>query len=201
MKFQREIKGKLFVISGPAGCGKTTICSSMIEHASGLIDRVVTATTRKPRSGEVDGVDYYFLTEEAFKNKLSEDAFYENALVYGNYYGILKSEIQSKIENKKDLFLSIDVQGVANLAKLKKTDSFLQECMASIFIMPSTLDELKDRLTSRNKDHSDEINKRLKVADDEMQQWESFDYCLLSSSKEEDLKSVRYIYKAEKLKV
>ena len=106
-------KGILFIISGPAGSGKTTICDGLIEKES--LQRIVTSTTRSPRQGEIDGLDYHFLTPDDFKTKIKEDAFYEYATVHNNYYGTQKLDIINPILAGQNLLLNIDVQGAKTI--------------------------------------------------------------------------------------
>ena len=108
-------KGVLFIISGPAGSGKTTICDGLMEKES--LQRIVTSTTRCPRPGEVDGLDYHFLSADDFKIKIEDDAFYEYATVHNNYYGTQKADILTPILAGENLLLNIDVQGAKTITE------------------------------------------------------------------------------------
>ena len=196
-----EEKSLVFIVSGPAGSGKTTLCDSMLEQLSPKIQRVVTATTRPPRTGEVDGKDYYFFSQEEFENKVQAEQFYEHAYVHSNRYGILKDEIIQKLNKHIDLLINIDVQGAATLRKTAKNDPQLDGRMITIFVMPESEEELRKRLNQRGQDEHDVIEKRLKVAEAEVKEWAYYDYCILSKTKEEDFNSLMSLYTAEKLKV
>lgn len=192
----------LFVISGPTGIGKTTLCKRMVEMLKPYIDRVITSTTRSPRDGEMDGVDYHFLTKQDFEGKVKAGAFYEYAEVYGNCYGTLKTEVDFRLKQKKDLLLNIDVQGAEALrTEGERLESKLNENVITVFVMPEHLDVLRERLHDRGVDNTEAIEQRLKIAEGEMAQWMDFDYCIPSRSKEEDFACFLSIYGAEKLKV
>lgn len=192
----------LFIVSGPAGSGKTTLCDRMLEEFPATINRVITATTRKPRSGEEHGVDYFFLTTEAFEAKIANNEFYEYARVHGNYYGTLKTQVLEAIrDNKTDLLLNIDVQGAATFRQIAAEDRRLDSHLVTIFIMPPSADELRQRLDNRGKDALDEIEKRLQVAESEVESWNQYNYCIQSKSKEQDFLVLKSIYLAEKAKV
>lgn len=191
----------LFLISGPAGSGKTTLCNTILEHLSPQVERVVTATTRPPRPGESHKHHYHFLSEADFLNKIKNNEFYEYAIVHDYYYGSLKTDIQSKLEQNIDLLLNIDVQGVETFRKASQIDSVLKSRLVTIFIMPPTMDELRSRLQNRNQDSSEEIAKRLQIAKEEMKSWKNYNYCIPSRSKEEDFVALLSIYSAEKLRI
>lgn len=192
-------KGLLIVVSGPAGSGKTTLCERMIQEEPNL-SRVVTSTTRKPRRGEKDRVDYYFFDHSTFEEKIKADEFYEYARVHGNLYGTLKSEVQTKLTDGMDLLLVIDVQGAASLREKAKTDTLLKKRLITIFIMPPSIKELEKRLSERATDAEDEIQRRLKVATEEIKQSPLYNYCLQSTSREQDFENLCSIYRAEKMR-
>ena len=114
------------VISAPSGAGKTTLCDN-IRAALPSVSRVVTCTTRKPRDGELDGVDYYFLGEDEFLGRVEGGEFLENAVVHGNHYGVLKSELRAKLAEGSDVLLNIDVQGAATIREAAADDTVLNE--------------------------------------------------------------------------
>lgn len=189
--------GLLLIVSGPAGCGKTTLCERMLAEEPALW-RVVTSTTRKPRAGETDHIDYYFFDRATFEEKITTGHFYEYAHVHGNIYGTLKSEVQDKLAIGTDLLLNIDVQGAASLRKTAQTDELLNGHVITVFIMPPSLEELECRLRGRGSDDEDEINRRMKVALDEMKQSDQYDHTILSASRGEDFEALQAIYRAEK---
>ncbi|MDG1300156.1 MAG: guanylate kinase [Opitutae bacterium] len=189
--------GLLIIVSGPAGSGKTTLCERMLAEQPELW-RVVTSTTRKPRAGEKDHVDYYFFDHATFEQKITAGHFYEHAHVHSNIYGTLKSEVQDKLAAGTDLLLNIDVQGAAQMRETAETDPLLKGHVVTVFIMPRTLEELEQRLRGRATDAEDEIQRRMQVARDEMQQHELYDHTILSGSRGEDFQALQTIYFAEK---
>ncbi len=192
--------GLLIVVSGPAGSGKTTLCERMLKEESNL-SRVITSTTRNPRKNEKDRVDYYFFDPATFEAKIEADEFYEYARVHGNLYGTLKSEVQEKLATGIDLLLVIDVQGAASLREKAKTDTLLKSRLVTVFVLPPSIEELERRLRERATDDNAEIQRRLKVAVDEIKQSDLYDYCLKSTSREKDFASLQDIYRTEKLRI
>ena len=188
-------KGVLFIISGPAGSGKTTICDGLIEKEQ--LQRIVTSTTRNPRPSEVNGLDYHFLNTDDFETKIKEDAFYEYATVHNNYYGTQKADILKPLLTGQNLLLNIDVQGAKTIKEKASADKVLQGQIVSIFIMPPSLEELNARLKNRGTDSDQEIKRRLVVAQTEMKQQQHYDYTIISQSKSADLNTALEIYKKE----
>ena len=191
--------GLLIIVSGPAGSGKTTLCDRMLAEEPNL-SRVVTATTRKPRTGERHSVDYHFFDHAAFEKKIQAGDFYEYAKVHGNYYGTLKTTIQEKLTAGLDLLLNIDIQGAAAFREKAKNDLSLKKCMVTVFIMPPSLNELEKRLRERATDPEDEIQRRIQVATEEVKHCDLYDYCLHSGSRGEDFENLYAIYRAEKIR-
>lgn len=149
-------KGNLFVISGPSGAGKGTLISLLAQRFPG-IKISVSATTRTPRPGEEDGVDYHFLSEESFESLLADDGFLEHALVHGKHYGTIKSYVDESIARGEQVILEIDVQGARQVKQIMP-DAHL------IFIEPPSLEELERRLRGRNTETEEQINRRLNTA-------------------------------------
>lgn len=162
--------------------------------------RVVTSTTRKPRGGEKDHVDYYFFDHATFEEKIAAGHFYEYAHVHSNIYGTLKSEVQDKLAAGTDLLLNIDIQGAAQMRETAKTDELLKGRIITVFIMPPSLEELEQRLRGRGTDDEDEIQRRMKVALEEIEHSDHYDYCLRSASRGEDFANLNAIYRAEKMR-
>lgn len=192
--------GLLLIVSGPAGSGKTTVCDRMLAEEP-AIQRVITSTTRAPRGEEKDRIDYYFFDKATFEAKIAAGDFYEHAQVHSNLYGTLKSEVQNKLEAGIDLLLNIDVQGAAQMRDNAKRDELLQGKVATVFIMPPSLEELEQRLRGRGTDASDEVQRRMKVALEEIEHADQYDYVLRSASRWEDFENLRSIYRAEKMRV
>ena len=187
------------VVSAPSGGGKTTVCNRLLASDLGL-RRAITCTTRAPRAGEVDGKDYYFLTKDQFESKKAAGEFLEWANVYGNFYGTLKSEIIRRLESGQDVIVSVDVQGVASIAKMAKSDPVLSASFVSLFIALPSVDALRKRLEGRGSDSPEVIQKRLDTARAEMQTCGGFDYILLSGSMDEDYERAYAVVLAEKMK-
>jgi guanylate kinase len=191
------VSGKLILISGPAGSGKTTLCDKMMQHY-GAIKRVITATTRPPRSGELGGIDYYFLSHSAFKSQIAEGAFYEYARVHKNWYGTLKETVQSQLKSGTDLLLNIDVQGAASFRKEAQSDLELARCLHSLFIRPENLDVLQARLEKRGTEDAAAIAGRMAVAAHEIEQATHYDHCILTGTPEADFSAICRFYETIK---
>lgn len=191
--------GLLLIVSAPSGAGKTTVCEGVLALNPNCI-RAVTCTTRAPREGEKDGVDYYFLEAADFLKRVQAGNFLEHATVYGNSYGTLKSEILAKLRQGRDVLLSVDVQGASAIRERGRTDPELQKSLVTIFIAPASIAVLEDRLRKRNTDSEQAIQKRLGVAKQELSHWKHFDYLVLSETIERDLERVQAIITAEKLR-
>ena len=189
----------LVLISAPSGAGKTTLCDLLLEVLPQLT-RAITCTTRPPRPGEKDGVDYHFFTAEEFLKRLHAGNFLEHATVYGNSYGILKSELLGKLRNGKDVLLNVDVQGAATIREQAKTEPELQRALVTIFLTPPSVAVLEQRLRKRGADAAAVIQKRLAVSKQEISQWKNFDYLLISGDKQEDLRRALAIIESEKMR-
>jgi len=189
----------LVLISAPSGAGKTTLCDLLLEVLPQLT-RAITCTTRPPRHGEKDGVDYHFFTAEEFLKRLHAGNFLEHATVYGNSYGILKSELLGKLRNGKDVLLNVDVQGAATIREQAKTEPELQRALVTIFLTPPSVAVLEQRLRKRGADAAAVIQKRLAVSKQEISQWKNFDYLLISGDKQEDLRRTLAIIESEKMR-
>ncbi|MGN0734031.1 MAG: guanylate kinase [Emergencia sp.] len=166
-----EKKGRLFIISGPSGTGKGTICKALLERND--IDISISMTTRAPREGEIHGVSYYFATREEFEQTIAEGGFLEYADVFGNYYGTPKAMVVEKLEQGRDVVLEIDVQGAIN-AKKVYPESVL------IFILPPSLEELRARIVGRGTETEDVISLRLSKALEEMSYIDKYDYYVIN---------------------
>ena len=182
------------VISGPAGVGKTTICERLLEEFGDELSRVVTTTTRSPRSGEVDGKDYYFTEIDDFKNLARENAFLEYEMIHGNYYGTSKKAVFDKMEESKNILINIDVRGAKSLRKEMNVQIASDIKVVSIFLKPNNLYVLKERLLKRGSDSKDNIEKRLETAKEELEFAKEFDHQLISTEKDSDYSLVKEIY-------
>lgn len=170
------------VISGPSGSGKTTICRYLTQSPDVALS--VSATTRKIRNAEEDGVDYYFLEEAEFLNRVRRGEFLEYAQYNDNYYGTLKSEIQAKQDAGYLVILEIEVQGTRYLRETGVDANF-------IFIMPPSLTELERRLRARETEDDETIERRLKIARDEMDMSHLYDHVVINEALEKAVEDVR----------
>lgn len=178
--------GKLIIISAPSGTGKSTIINAIIDDERLKLEFSVSVTTRSPRDGEMDGVNYYFLTVEDFKNRIANDEFAEYEEVYaGRYYGTLKSEIERINANGKNVILDLDVMGGINVKKMYGSHAL------SIFIQPPSVDTLRKRLISRATDSMEEIEKRINKAEFEMSHASQFDKIVVNDVLETAVEDVR----------
>jgi guanylate kinase len=196
-----EIKAAplLIVISAPSGGGKTTLCQ-MLLAARTEMSRAITCTTRPPRPGEQNGVDYHFFDAAEFLKRVQAGNFLEHATVYGNSYGTLKSELLGHLREGRDVLLNVDVQGAATIREKALEVPELRRALVTVFLTPFSIEILEARLKKRAADDPAVIQKRLAVARQEIQQWKNFDYLLPSSSKEEDLRRMLFIVDAEKMR-
>lgn len=184
--------GLLVVISGPSGSGKGTICKRLIDEIEN-INVSVSATTRKPRIGEIEGKNYFFIDEDEFVKKINNDDFLEYALVYGNYYGTPKKTVLKQIDDGKDIILEIDIQGA-----LKVKENYPKGVF--IFILPPSLEELKNRIEGRGTDSKEVIHRRLKCAYDELNYAFQYDYVVLNDEVDSAVEKIKEIISAEKNK-
>jgi guanylate kinase len=189
----------LIIISAPSGGGKTTLCQQLLAARPDMT-RAVTCTTRDPRPGEKDGVDYYFLDAGSFLKRVQAGNFLEHATVFGNSYGVLKSEVLGKLRQGRDVLLNIDVQGAASVREAALSDPELKRSLATIFLTTASVEILEARLRKRGSDAEAVIQKRLAVARQEIAQWKNFDYLVISESIQADLKRALAIVEAEKMR-
>jgi len=200
MDTPREDISLLMIVAGPAGAGKSTLWDRLTSENKS-VERVITCTTRRAREGEVEGVDYYFLSDSEFDRKIEEGSFFEWATVHGNRYGTLRSVIQGKLDQGIDLVMDIDVQGVENFRRAALKAPMIGQRLVTLFVMPRNLDELRERLRSRGQDDEAEIARRIETARREIKEWSKFDYALVSKTRDEDFAAVRSIWQAEKRRV
>ena len=189
----------LVVISAPSGGGKTTLCHQVLAARPNMT-RVITCTTRLPRGAEKDGLDYYFLDEKTFQQKVDAGLFLEHAVVYGRRYGTLKSEVVDKLRARRDVILSLDVQGVETICAKAKADPELRAALVTVFLTPPSLEILEQRLRKRGVDSPEVMRDRLAEVRREIVRWRSFDYLILSTTVAEDLRRMQAIIDAEKLR-
>ncbi len=185
------IKGDVFIISSPAGGGKTTLTNMILEEDY-KIKRVVTYTTRRKRKNEKDGVDYVFVKKREFKKLIGQDAFLEYAQVHDNYYGTPKKEVFDLLERGYDVVLVIDVQGMRQIKEK------IQNAI-TIFILPPSFEELENRMRMRG-ETSEEIEKRLQTARKELFAWKDYDYVIVNEYIIEAKEKLKTIINAQRLR-
>lgn len=185
-------EGLLVVISGPSGAGKGTICRSLTENAKDL-ELSVSATTRAPRIGEIEGKNYYFIDVEEFKSRVENGEFLEYANVYDNYYGTPKEKVIEKLRTGRTVILEIDIQGALKVKKSHPEGVF-------IFVVPPSIDELQKRIITRATDTIEVIGKRMKCVKDELDYAKEYDYVVMNDSLEEAVSKIRSIIDVEKMR-
>jgi len=183
----------MVILSSPSGAGKTTI-SKKIQQKYQNFKISVSHTTRKPRSNEVEGIDYYFVDENDFENKIKNNEFYEYAKIFGNYYGTSKTSVLNLLKNKNDVLFDIDWQGTQQLSKFKELN------LLKIFILPPSKKELKKRLIQRNQDKPDIVEERLKTYDSDSAHKQDYDYVIINDNLESCFKEVEKIILIKKNK-
>jgi guanylate kinase len=191
--------GLVVVLAAPSGSGKTTVIRNVME-LDGRLMRAVTCTTRLPREGEVEGVDYYFLSREEFGRRVEAGEFLEHAEVHGNRYGTLKSEVLERLAGGRDVLLNIDVQGAASVRRVAGGDPVLRRALVTVFLTTSTKAELGVRLRGRGTEGESDLVRRLGAAREEVSRWGEFDYLLLSGTEREDAERLHWILRVERMK-
>ncbi|MGN8635763.1 guanylate kinase [Eubacterium pyruvativorans] len=187
--------GKLFVISGPSGAGKGTIVNAVMDQADPSGTALsISMTTREPRPGEEDGVNYFFVTKEEFRRQIEAGGFLEYAEVYDHYYGTPKSKVMEKLNQGKDVILEIDIQGALNVKK-----AFPEGVL--IFILPPSMEVLRSRLTGRGTDAPEVIERRLSKTRGELTFIDRYDYGVVNDDLEEAVETVQAIMRAEHARV
>ena len=187
-----EHKGKLFIISGPSGAGKGTICKRLVDETK--VEVSVSMTTRQPRAGEIDGKSYYFTTKENFLKEVEAEGFLEWAEVYGNYYGTPKSKLDEKLSAGIDVVLEIDIQGALNVKEVYPEGIF-------IFILPPSMTELRKRITGRGSETEESLKLRLSQTLKEVSYIDKYDYCVVNDDLDEAVARVKAIVFAEHSRV
>ena len=188
-----ERRGLLLVLSSPSGAGKTTLARRLIE-ADGEIAMSVSVTTRPPRPGEVDGKDYSFVDEAAFKAMREAGELLEWARVFDNFYGTPRAPVEDAIAQGRDILFDIDWQGAQQLSEKKKHD------VVRVFILPPSADVLADRLRARAQDAEPVVKRRMAEASDEISHWPEYDYVIVNADLAASLDGLEAILSAERLK-
>lgn len=185
--------GIMLVISSPSGAGKTTLARKLLEQDN-EIKLSVSVTTRKPRNIEENKKDYIFIDENKFKSLVKNNEFLEFAKVFGNNYGTLRSPVEKRIKNGKDVLFDIDWQGTQALREMEPKH------LVSVFILPPSTIELGKRLKSRGQDSPEEVKKRMAEANSEITHWAEYDYIIINNNIEKTLEKLKAILISERLK-
>ena len=191
---QAQRRGLLIILSSPSGAGKSTLAKRLRAWDSD-ISFSVSATTRKPRPGEVDGQDYHFVSVDSFKHDVADGEMLEHAHVFGNFYGSPKGPVQHAINNGQDVLFDIDWQGAQQI-----TNSDLGKHTLSIFLLPPSITELRRRLENRAQDDDETIQRRMQKSWDEISHWGSYDHVLINEDLDETEENLRTIIKATRLR-
>ncbi len=190
--------GLIFLISGPSGVGKTTLCKKLLERYPNL-RRAVTTTSRPMRQNEQEGVDYYFISDRDFEKGIQQAKFYEYAKVHGQWKGVYRYELLEKLESGIDVLLNVDVQGAELYRKLAKVDDLLKDRLVTIFILPPSIEDLKARLKGRGDVLEAEGSARIEDAMQEIKYAKDFHFRLTSGSPEDDILQLEALYCQQKI--
>jgi len=181
----------MLILSSPSGAGKTTL-TKKIQQKYQNFKISVSHTTRKPRSNEVEGVDYFFISNEEFKKKISNNEFYEYAKIFNNFYGTSLDSVSYLLKNNNNILFDIDWQGTQQLSKFNELK------LIKIFLLPPDKKELEKRLIQRNQDDIDIISKRLKAYDDDVHHWIDYDHVIINDNLEHCFSQIEKIIISEK---
>lgn len=193
-RLKKVRKGAMFIIEAPSGTGKGTVAKEILRQDSN-IKWSVSVTTRKPREGEVDGVDYYFVTDEQYDEFLKQDAFYEYVdSQYGARYGTLRSEVDSFINVGQDVLFDMDWAGCRQMRQKAKDD------VVTIYLLPPSIKELRERLVKRGTDTPEVIEQRMSIILDKISHWNEFDYVIVNVNLDETVKKIQKIISGERMK-
>ena len=192
-RLKKVRRGAMFIIEAPSGTGKSAVVKEILKRDSN-IKFSVSVTTRKPRENEVDGVDYYYVTNEQYDEFLAQDAFYEHVeSQYGDRYGTLRSEVDSFINIGQDVMFDMDWAGARQMREKAGSD------VVSIYLLPPSIKELRRRLEKRGTDSQEVINKRMGIMD-KISHWDEFDYVIVNVDLEETIAKVQKIISGERMK-
>lgn len=184
-------RGLMLVLSSPSGAGKSTISKALLDSENKMI-MSVSATTREPRPGEVDGVDYFFVDKAEFDRMVSDKEMLEHAEVFGNFYGTPRLPVDNALRKGWDVLFDVDWQGARKISNSAGKD------MVGVFILPPSHEELERRLYDRAQDSDDVVKKRMAEAAGEMEHWAEYDYIIINDDLDESIAQVRAILKAER---
>mgnify|MGYP005991866303 FL=1 len=189
---QHDKKNIMLILSSPSGVGKTTL-TKKIQQKYQNFKLSVSHTTRKPRSNEVNGIDYFFVKEKEFEKLIDQDKFYEYAKIYNNYYGTLKEKVNSIIK-KNDIIFDIDWQGTQQLSKHKELE------LIKIYLITKSQDEIKERLINRNQNSQEEIEQRFSSYAENVKHWSDYDYIIINDNLDVCFKQIESVILEQKNK-
>ncbi len=193
-RLRKVRKGAMFVVGAPSGTGKGTVIKEILKNDSN-IKFSVSVTTRAPRVGEVEGVDYYFVTDDQYNEFLKQDAFYEYVdSQYGSRYGTLRSEVDSFINVGQDVIFDMDWAGLRQLREKAGSD------VVAIYLLPPSVRELRKRLEGRGTDSKEVIDKRMGIILDKISHWDEFDYVIVNVSLQETVTKIQKIISGERMR-
>jgi guanylate kinase len=186
-------RGLMLVLSSPSGAGKTTLAKLLLK-ADKHIHMSISYTTRPKRPGEKDGVDYFFVKKDKFSQMIKNNEFLEYAEVFGNYYGTPRQLVENYLTKGEDVIFDIDWQGHRSLAQMASDD------VVSVFLLPPSKKELRERLVKRAQDADETIELRMKKANSELQHWQEYDYIIVNKDLDESLRKLLSVLRAERLR-
>ncbi len=192
-KIKAKRRGLMIVLSSPSGAGKSTLTRLLLKENAGMA-MSVSATTRAPRSGEEDGVDYYFVTKDTFGDMIEDEEFLEHAKVFDNYYGTPREPVERALDGGKDVVFDIDWQGAQQLTQTATSD------LVKIFILPPSKRELESRLHSRAQDSEAVIARRMAKSEAEISHWPEYDYVIVNEDLDTAMQELRVILASERMK-
>lgn len=193
-RLRKVRKGAMFIIEAPSGTGKGTVIKELLKNDSN-IKFSVSVTTRPPREGEVEGVDYYFVTDEQYNEFMAQDAFYEYVdSQYGSRYGTLRSEVDSFINVGQDVIFDMDWAGARQMKEKAGAD------VVTIYLLPPSIKELRQRLENRGTDSQEVIEKRMGIILDKVSHWNEFDYVIVNVDLQETVTKIQKIISGERMR-
>jgi len=185
-------RGQLLIVSAPSGAGKTSLIKALMEQDQ-RVEVSVSHTTRPQRPGEVEGVNYFFISTETFHEMREAGAFFESAEVFGHFYGTSLTQLEARLSDGADVILEIDWQGAQQVRKLLPDSAWL-------FILPPSLEALKSRLEARGQDPEDTIDLRMRAARDEMSHWDEADYLIINDQFDSALEALQALVRSLRLR-